>query len=173
MDRWRNGSLLFVPVTAAVPLARGGGAPAPASATLGLIAVVVLVPVIAAIVIALCAGWTRTLLRRRRASEARLRAAATIEAAARARMSELCPHGWRAQLTLFGADDELGAGAPPGAAARVALDWAEFDDADGHIAIVRRVWAPTIGEALEAMVADRRTDETLERIERSAPVWPD
>jgi hypothetical protein len=162
-----------VPGTAAAWIVAPGAGGAPSSGTVGLIALVVLVPVIAAILIVLCVGWTRALLRRRRASEARLRAAATLEAGARARMSELCPHGWRAQLTLFGADDELGAGAPRSAAARVALDWAEFDDADGHVAIVRRVWAPTIGEALEAMVADRRTDETLERIERSAPAWPD
>ena len=42
---------------------------------------------------------------------------------------------------------------------------------------MRRVWAPTIGEALEAMVADRRTDETLEQIEQGAvadgALWPD
>ena len=33
---------------------------------------------------------------------------------------------------------------------------------------MRRVWAPTIAEGLAAMVEDRRTDEVLERIERSA-----
>lgn len=42
---------------------------------------------------------------------------------------------------------------------------------------VRRVWAPTIGEALDAMVADRRTDETLQQIEQAAhadgALWPD
>lgn len=42
---------------------------------------------------------------------------------------------------------------------------------------MRRVWAPTIGEALDAMVADRRTDETLEEIEQGAAadgaLWPD
>jgi hypothetical protein len=43
--------------------------------------------------------------------------------------------------------------------------------------VIRRVWAPTIGEALDAMVADRRTDETLEQIEQGAvadgALWPD
>ena len=32
----------------------------------------------------------------------------------------------------------------------------------------RRVWAATIADGLAAMVEDRRTDEVLERIERSA-----
>jgi hypothetical protein len=35
------------------------------------------------------------------------------------------------------------------------------------------VWAPTVAEALDAMVADRLTDETLERIERSVSAWPE
>jgi hypothetical protein len=92
-------------------------------------------------------------------------------------MSELCPHGWRAQLTLFGAGDAMPPDAPEGERARVALDWAEFKDESGRIAVVRRVWAPTIAEALESMVADRRTDETLEQIELGATAdgtpWPD
>ncbi len=105
----------------------------------------------------------------------RLRAAATAEVRTRALMSELCPHGWRAQITLFGPGDELPGGAP--ATHRVALDWAELQDRRRGVAVVRRVWASSIGEALEAMVADRRTDETLEQIERSAvpegTLWPD
>jgi hypothetical protein len=92
-------------------------------------------------------------------------------------MSELCPQGWRAQITLFGPADVLPADAPEGERARVALDWAELEDGSGRVAVARRVWAPTIGEALEAMVADRRTDETLEQIERGAVAygapWPD
>jgi hypothetical protein len=145
----------------------------PSPATLGLIALVVCVPVVAAVLIVLLVGWTRAVLRRQRQSAARLRAAISLEDSARAQMSELCPHGWRAQVTLFGPGDELPAGAPTGDRARVALDWAELDDDDGHIAVVRRVWAPTVAEALEAMVADRRTDETLERIERSVTTWPE
>ena len=96
-------------------------------------------------------------------------------------MSELCPHGWRAQVTLFGSSDQVppdaGDGPPVPAPARVALDWAELEDSTGRPAVVRRVWAPTIAEALEAMVADRRTDETLEQIEHGATadgaLWPD
>ena len=61
--------------------------------------------------------------------------------------------------------------------ARVALDWTELERGSGRPLVVRRVWAPTIAEALEAMVADRRTDETLERIEQGAAaegnLWPD
>ena len=44
-------------------------------------------------------------------------------------------------------------------------------------AVMRRVWAGSVSEALEAMVADRRTDETLEQIERGAVadgvLWPE
>jgi hypothetical protein len=111
--------------------------------------------------------------RRRREQE---RAAATAERRARALMSELCPNGWRAQLTLIAAGDELPPGAPSGDRARVALDWAELGES-GEIVVARRVWAASISEALDAMVADRRTDETLERIERAHPLqqdlWPD
>ena len=82
-------------------------------------------------------------------------------------MSELCPAGWRAQVTVHS-----GAGA-----SRVAVDWAELS-ADGEQPLVsRRVWGETIDDALDAMVADRRTDETLERIERDAVAhgarWPE
>ncbi len=157
-------------------LVAGAGAhatPGTSPGTLGLIALVVGLPVVAAILIVLFVGWTRSPARRRRRMQTRQRAAAAIEAAARAQMSELCPHGWRAQLTLYGPGDELPVGAPTGARSRVALDWAELDDENGHVAVIRRVWAPTIADALEAMVADRRTDETLEQIERSISHWPD
>jgi hypothetical protein len=118
--------------------------------------------------------------RRRRAwlgRRRRLNSAATAEARARALMSELCPQGWRAQITLFGPSDELPPDAPGRDRARVALDWAELEDEQGRAAVIRRVWARSIDEALEAMVADRRTDETLEQIERGAvadgTLWPD
>jgi hypothetical protein len=102
----------------------------------------------------------------------RERAEAGAERRARALMGELCPDGWRAQITMFAPGDEP-PGAPPGEWARVALDWAER----GGPAVVRRVWAPTVVAALDAMVADRRTDETLEQIEHGAAAdgaeWPD
>ena len=91
-------------------------------------------------------------------------------------MSELCPHGWQAQITVFGSDEDQPR-TPNGERARVALDWTELQAPGAAPAVMRRVWAPTIAEALEAMVADRRTDETLEQIERGAvadgALWPD
>jgi hypothetical protein len=120
---------------------------------------------------------SRRAMRSRRGDRRRRRSAANAELRARALMSELCPHGWRAQITLFGeAEVRLGV-ARGGARDRVALDWTELRDESGRPAVMRRVWAPTIGEALDAMVADRRTDETLEQIEHGAvadgALWPD
>jgi hypothetical protein len=94
------------------------------------------------------------------------------EVRARAVMGELCPNGWQAQLTLFGS----GSGSPPSAprgaradtGAAVAVDWSELAGDGGEAPPTRRVWAATISDGLAAMVADRRTDEVLERIERSA-----
>jgi hypothetical protein len=114
----------------------------------------------------------------RRAERGRLRAAAGAEARTRALMSELCPHGWHAQVTLFGGAE--GHELPltrDGRRCPVSIDWAELVGWSGLPAVTRRVWAPTIGEALEAMVIDRRTDATLERIEQGAradgALWPD
>jgi hypothetical protein len=111
-------------------------------------------------------GW-RQRRRRRRDSEA-------AELRARAMMGELCPHGWSCQITWYEgplpADEEP----PPG---RIALDWVELRQEPGKPAVMRRVWAGSITEALEAMVADRRTDLTLEQIELRATHegadWPD
>lgn len=90
------------------------------------------------------------------------------EVRARAIMGELCPNGWQAQITLYGAT----AGAPPEAphfdGGVVAVDWSELPAAGEELPPARRVWAPTIADGLAAMVDDRRTDEVLERIERSA-----
>jgi hypothetical protein len=98
------------------------------------------------------AGWRRT------------HDAATAEARARAMMSELCPHGWQAEITLISEPaDTVVAGAP-----LVAVDWSAFRPDPKSEPLIRRVWAPTIAEALDAMVADRATDATLEEIERAA-----
>ena len=117
-------------------------------------------------------------LQARRHRRRRITARATAEQRARAMMSELCPHGWRAQITLY--DGQVGrAPGPSGEPIRgaVALDWFELRAGGGEPAVMRRVWANTIAEALEAMVADRRTDETLEQIELRASadgaLWPD
>jgi hypothetical protein len=121
----------------------------------------------------LAASSCRDALRCWRARRRRLQAAAGAEMRARTMMSELCPHGWRAQITILAGDEEHGRRGRGG----VALDWTELQDESGTPAVMRRVWAPTIGEALEAMVADRRTDETLEQIEQGAvadgALWPD
>jgi hypothetical protein len=118
-------------------------------------------------------GALRSWRRRRR----RARAAANAEMRARALMGELCPHGWRAQITLFESGDEELRAAPKGLRARVAVDWIEREAESGRAAVMRRVWAPTISDALDAMVADRRTDQTLEQIEQGGvsdgASWPD
>jgi hypothetical protein len=83
-------------------------------------------------------------------------------------MGELCPHGWQAQITLYGWGAPVPDDAPPSRVPLVELEWRQFDEESGRVAVVRRVWAPTIGEALQMMVDDRRTDITLERIEQAA-----
>jgi hypothetical protein len=83
-------------------------------------------------------------------------------------MGELCPHGWQAQITLYGWGATVPADAPPSRVPLIELEWKQFDEEDGRIAVARRVWAPTIGEALQTMVEDRRTDLTLEQIEQAA-----
>jgi hypothetical protein len=128
----------------------------------------------------------RTALRARRGQRRWRRAVLGAEERARAQMSELCPHGWRAQITLLDRaqeDERPGLDGRPvrvaldGRPMRVALDWVELEDPTGRPAVMRRVLAPTIAEALDAMVADRRTDETLEQIEQGAvadgALWPE
>ncbi|HTC71300.1 MAG TPA: hypothetical protein VK655_00325 [Solirubrobacteraceae bacterium] len=92
-------------------------------------------------------------------------------------MGELCPHGWQAQITLYGWGAPIPADAPPSRVPLVELEWTQFDEEPGQIAVARRVWAPTISDALQSMVEDRRTDFTLEQIEQAAaeedPEWGD
>ena len=93
-------------------------------------------------------------------------------------MGELCPHGWQAQITLYGWGAPVPEDAPPSRVPLVELEWKQFAEETGQIAVARRVWAPTIGEALQSMVDDRRTDIALEQIEREAaedgdPWWSD
>lgn len=140
-----------------------------------LVALVICIGAVTIPLLGLAAAGARGMVRSWRGRRRRLRAAASAEVRARTVMSELCPHGWRAQITLFAEGDEGGRRESEGS--RVALDWTELGDAGGRAAVMRRVWAPTIGDALDAMVADRRTDETLEQIERGAVadgvLWPD
>jgi hypothetical protein len=89
-------------------------------------------------------------------------------------MGELCPHGWQAQITLYGWGAPVPDDAPPSRVPLVELEWKQFDEESGRVAVARRVWAPTIGEALQSMVEDRQTDLTFEQIEQAAAaedVW--
>jgi hypothetical protein len=143
-----------------------------------------LAPVLTIVVTAALGGMLLALLERtvppiRRSLHARaarrrqIRAAATAELRARAMMDELCPYGWRAQIVVFSSAEDLPTDAPDRASSRVQLDWAELREP----AIVRRIWAQNLHQALEAMVADRITDETLQQIEHQAladgATWPD
>jgi hypothetical protein len=83
-------------------------------------------------------------------------------------MGELCPHGWQAQITLYGWGAPVPADAPPSRAPLVELEWKQFEEESGRVAVARRVWAATIEQALQAMIEDRWTDVTLERIEDAA-----
>ena len=83
-------------------------------------------------------------------------------------MGELCPHGWQAQINLYGWGAPIPPDAPPSRAPLVELEWKQFDEDSGRVLVARKVWAPTIGEALQAMVEDRRTDLALEQIEQEA-----
>jgi hypothetical protein len=82
-------------------------------------------------------------------------------------MGELCAHGWQAQITLYGWGAPVPADAPPARVPLVELEWKQFEEESDHVAVARRVWAPTIGEALQTMVEDRRTDIALEQIEQA------
>lgn len=83
-------------------------------------------------------------------------------------MGELCPHGWDAQISLYGHGAPVPADAPPARVPLVALEWKQYDEEPGRVVVARRVWAPTIDQALQSMVDDRRTDIALEQIERAA-----
>ncbi len=87
---------------------------------------------------------------------------------AQAVMGELCPHGWQAQITLYGWGAPVPADAPAARVPLVELEWKLFEDESGRVAVARRVWAPSVGEALQRMVEDRRTDFALEQIEQGA-----
>jgi hypothetical protein len=147
-------------------------------APLALIGFVVCVGAVSIPLLGVVVSTSRSAWRARRGRRRRLRDMAVAEQRARAMMGELCPHGWRAQITLL-ADADPDDHRPltsDGRRAQVALDWTELREGR-RPAVMRRVWAVTVAEALEAMVADRRTDETLEEIERGAvadgALWPE
>jgi hypothetical protein len=135
---------------------RGGSAPAPLYETYVIVPVIILLA-IGCVLIAIY-------LRR----EHRRPKPVADQWSALAVMGELCPHGWQAQITLYGWGAPVPADAPPSRVPLVELEWKQFDEEPGLVAVARRVWAPTIGEALQQMVDDRRTDITLEQIEAQA-----
>jgi hypothetical protein len=92
----------------------------------------------------------------------------TDEWQALAVMGELCPDGWQAQITLYGWGAPVPDDAPPSRVPLVELEWKQFEQEPGRVAVERRVWAPTIERALQTMVDDRRTDVALEQIEQAA-----
>lgn len=83
-------------------------------------------------------------------------------------MGELCPHGWDAQIKLYGWGAPVPEDAPPARVPLVELEWKQYAEQPGRVAVARRVWAPTIPEALQIMVDDRRADAMLEQIEQRA-----
>jgi hypothetical protein len=135
---------------------QGGNARAPASETF------VIGVLLAAM--ALATVWIVRYLRRRN----RRQRPVNDQWQALAVMGELCPSGWQAQITVYGWGAPVPADAPPSRVPLIELEWKQFEEDSGRIAVARRVWAPTIGEALQTMVEDRRTDLTLEQIEQAA-----
>ncbi len=83
-------------------------------------------------------------------------------------MGELCPDGWQAQITLYGWGAPVPDDAPPSRVPLVELEWKQFAPETAGVVVARRVWAPTISDALQLMVQDRQTDITLEEIEQAA-----
>jgi hypothetical protein len=121
--------------------------------------VVALVIVAMALLAALIVIYTR---RRRR----RLRPV-TDQWGALVVMGELCPHGWQAQITMYGWGAPMPPDAPPSRAPLVEVEWKRFEEDSERVAAVRRVRSPTVGEALQVMVDDRRSEITLEQIEQA------
>jgi hypothetical protein len=90
---------------------------------------------------------------------------------ARAVMSELCPEGWTAEITVYGWGAPPPPDAPPSAQPLVSVVWSEFqatEYGEARKVVARRIWAPSVALAMEAMIADRRLDLDLEQIEQSA-----
>jgi hypothetical protein len=116
---------------------------------------------------------SRQWLNLRRARRRWLHAAAMGELRARAMMDELCPHGWQAEITLYSSAEELPEDAPDPEHTRVHLDWEALHEPT----VSRRLWGESVNQALEAMVADRVTEDTLHQIEQQALAdgisWPD
>lgn len=138
---------------------QGGGAHPAAGHTSDLIDV--LLVIVGLLLLAVAAAAVTRRLRRRPRPVADQWGALAV-------MGEMCPHGWQAQITLYGWGAPVPSDAPASRTPLVELEWKQFDEQPGHVAVARRAWAATIPEALQVMVEDRRTDLTLEQIERAA-----
>ncbi len=134
---------------------QSGNAVAPASET------ILIAGIIAAMVVA-CVLFVLYLRRRQRRPRP-----VTDQWQALAVMGELCAHGWQAHITLRGWGAPVPEDAPASRVPLVELEWKQFDEEPGRVLAARRVWAPTIGQALQTMVDDRRTDMTFEQIEQA------
>ncbi len=132
---------------------QGGDAPAPAHETI----------LIALIIVALVAafGLIAVYLRRHRRPKP-----VSDQWQALAVMGELCADGWQAHITLYGWGAPVPDDAPASRVPLVELEWKQFDE-PGRVVVARRIWAPTIAQALQTMVDDRRTDIEFERIEQA------
>jgi hypothetical protein len=135
---------------------QGGNARAPGYETLVIVSLVVAMAVA-------CVLMARYLRGRQRRT-----ATVADQWQALAVMGELCPHGWQAQVTVYGVQAPLPADAPASRIPLVELEWKQFDARSREVARTRRAWAPSIAEALQTMVDERQTDVALEQIERTA-----
>lgn len=135
---------------------QGGNAPAPGYETIVIVALILAMVLASALIVV----HLRRRNRRDKPVSDQWRALAV--------MGELCPHGWQAQITLYGWGAPVPSDAPASRVPLVELEWKQFDEEPGRIAVVRRAWAPSIERALQTMVEDRRTDLTLEQIEQEA-----
>lgn len=87
-------------------------------------------------------------------------------------MGEPCPAGWQARITIFGGGAPLPADAPVSSTPPVALEWEQFDETSAAVVVARRLWAPSVAAALQAMAEDRLTDIALEQIEQTVEPAP-
>jgi hypothetical protein len=149
----------------------------PSLSTLGLLVAGACVGMVAFYLFIVGVPRARRAIRAMVAERRRTREAASAEERARAMMSELCPHGWQAQITMFASPGDAPHERRNSERTVIALDWTAFDHERQSEPVIRRVWAESIVAALEAMVADRRTDDTLEQIEQAAAaegtLWSD
>ena len=82
-----------------------------------------------------------------------------------AAMGDLCPQGWRAQITLYGWGAPLPDDAPPSRVPPVELEWQRYDEEGRQVGPTRHMWARSIPQVLQLMVDDRNAEEVLEHLD--------